>query len=383
VVDNTSSTSKKTSGKPFVSARGNPASSMAELMAKVGSNLQILQKGQTVTGTIKKLTPQEILMDIGAKGDALVIEYDKQNLENLLSYLKVGDVVRATIISAESEEGFPVVSLRRTLDDIIFEKLSKLEKQEEALEIEVGDLTRGGYFVQTTDGIRGFLPTSQISGTTSDDLSVLTGKKIQAKIFEVDRSKKKVVFSQKALNYILNPDEIRKHVARDDVVEGEITGITPYGLFISVKTKKDAKGLPAGRQVEGFIHISEISYERIDNLDSFKKGDKVRAQVIEVDASNRRISLSIKRTKKDTFLEAKVKYKEETKVKGTVSRVSSRGIILALEEGILGLIPSDKIPADKTYKMGEVVNAEVVGVDERRRVIILSPILKAVPIGYR
>ena len=102
------------------------ASSMAELMAKQSQGVQVLQKGQTVTGIIKKLTPQEILMDIGAKGDALVIEFDRQNLENLLALLKVGDRVSATVISAESEEGFPVLSLRRTLDDIIFEKFSKL-----------------------------------------------------------------------------------------------------------------------------------------------------------------------------------------------------------------------------------------------------------------
>lgn len=357
------------------------ASSMAELMAKAGSSFNILQKGQQVEGTIKKLTPQEILMDIEAKGDALVIEYDKQNLENLLSFLKVGDRVSATVISAESEEGFPVVSLRRTLDDIIFEKFEKLVKGEETLEIEVGEVGRGGYFAVTSEGVRGFLPLSQVI----DESGSLVGKKIQVKILEVDRSKKRVVFSQKALSYILNPDEIRKVVKKDDVVDGEITGVTPYGVFLSMNVSKNAK-------VEGFIHISEISYERIDNLDAqFKKGDKIRAQIIEVDTSNRRVNLSIKKTKKDTFLEAKEKYKVEGRIKGTVSKVGSRGAVIALEEGISGLIPSDKIPhfaessRGKTsgYNVGDIVDCEVVEIDQRRRVIILSPVLKSVPIGYR
>ena len=90
-------------------------------------------------------------------------------------------------------------------------------------------------------------------------------------------------------------------------------------------------------------------------------------------------------------MEAKVKYKPEDKVKGPVIKVSSRGIMITLEEGILGLIPQDKIPADAkalagkpaAYNIGDTVDCEVVGVDDRRRVIILSPILKAVPIGYR
>ena len=89
------------------SNKSSPAKSMAELMARSGSNLNVLVKGQMVEGTIKKLTPGEILMDIGAKGDALVIEFDRQKLENLLSILKIGDRVKASVISAESEEGFP------------------------------------------------------------------------------------------------------------------------------------------------------------------------------------------------------------------------------------------------------------------------------------
>ena len=88
------------------------ANSMAELMARQTSQFQPLKRGDIVTGTVKKLTPREILLDIGYKSDALVIEYDKQNLENLLSLLKVGDTVKASVISPESEEGFPVLSLR-------------------------------------------------------------------------------------------------------------------------------------------------------------------------------------------------------------------------------------------------------------------------------
>lgn len=340
-------------------------------MSRAGSNVQILKKGQLVEGTIKKLTPQEILMDIGAKGDALVIEFDRQNLENLLALLKVGDRVTASVISPESEEGFPVVSLRRMLDDALFKKFDDLVQADKSFEVQIMEATRGGYSAQTPEGIRGFLPSSQVIG--SEDL---VGKKIQTKILEADRAKKRVVFSQKALSYVMDIDALRKLFKPGDAVTAEVATAAPYGLFVILE--KD------GRRAEGFVHISEISHDRVENLGSkFKTGEKITAQVIEVDSMNRRVNLSIKRTLKDEFLKIGEKYKIEDKIKGKVKDVKSRGITIGIAEGISGFIPADKVPTGVTYEVGQEVNAEIVDFDSRHRVIVLSPILKAVPIGYR
>lgn len=367
---------------------------MAELMARSGSSVQVLQKGQTVTGTIKKLTPQEILMDIGAKGDALVIEYDKQNLDNLLAMLKVGDRVTATVISPESEEGFPVLSLRRVLSDAIFSKFEELEKSDKPFEVTVTEVSRGGYMAQTDEGIKGFLPSSQvIEDTSAGSVSSpqgsfvhgdLVGKHIQVKIIEVDRAKKRVVFSQKALSYLTNLDELKKLFATGDKVEAVVVNSTPYGLFVVIEAKnKEGASPEQAKRVEGFIHISEVSYERIENLTSkYKAGDKVEAVVSEIDSSNKRINLSIKKGQKDTFAEVESKYKKEDKVKGEITDVKSRGVTVKIEAGINGFIPADKI-SNTTYEVGKQVEAEVTEFDKKRRVIILSPILKAVPIGYR
>ncbi len=357
-----------------------PAGSMAELMAKQGSNLQVLQKGQAIEGTIKKLTPQEILMDIGAKGDALVIEFDKQNLENLLANLKEGDRVTATVISAESEEGFPVVSLRRTLDDIIFKKFEDLAESDEAFEVEIWEATRGGYFALNKEGVRGFIPSSQVlSGQTLNP-----GSRIKVKILEYDRPKKRVVLSQKATAYLTNVDSIKKLVKSGDVIEAEVTEVVPYGLFVKISAKGGSSSGGEKDVIEGFVHISEVSYDRVENLGAvYKPQDKIKAQVIEFDTSNRRVNLSIKRTLTDAFVNIKDKYKTEDKITGTVADIKSRGVTLKIEEGVNGFIPSDKIPSGITYEKGQGVEAEVVGFDDRRRVVILSPVLKAVPIGYR
>lgn len=358
---------------PTIDASSKGASTMAELMASsLGKQFTPIQKGDTVKGTIKKLTPQEILLDIGAKGDALVIEFDKQNLENLLSLLHVGDSVQASIISAESEEGFPVVSLRKLLDTLIFGKYEDFYKKNESISGRVAEVTRGGYFIDGPFGIRGFLPNSQI---TEEKLN--SGAFLDVKIIELDAQKKRVIFSQKAIFYTTDIASITKYVARGDTIEVEITHVIPYGIYAIFSAAKDII-------IEGFIHISEVSHDRIENLETlFSKGQKVKAQVLDIDQENRRVNLSLRALQKDAFAEVKNTYKKEQKVKGTIAEVKSRGVTVTLAPHITGFIPGDKVPTDTAYTVGASIEAEVTDFDDKRRVILLSPILKKTFVGYR
>lgn len=345
---------------------------MAELMAAQSTAFKVFKKGEEVEGIVKKLTPSEIILDIGAKSDALVLEVDKTNQENLMKALKVGDKVKAVIISPESEEGFPVVSLRRALDNLIYSDLGKIATSQEDIEITVLEPTRGGFFAETTSGMKGFLPSSQVlnSETTA-------GKKITVKIIEVDRAKKRVIFSEKATAYITDPQKLRSLFSKGAKVTALVSQVAPYGIFVVLESDE-------GKLVEGFVHISEISYERVENIsDLYKKGDSVNAEVLEVDNENRRVNLSVKNTLEDTFSKVSEKYKKEEKVKGTVSKVSSRGVTMELEKGVSGFIPADKIPAGTTYNTGDSINAEVTDIDTKKRVVVLSPIITKTFVGYR
>lgn len=343
---------------------------MAELMAKQSGAFQVLQKGQEIEGTVKKLTPKEILLDIGAKGDALVIEYDKNNLDQLLSMLKVGDTVKAVVISTESEEGFPVVSLRRMLGQKTFGELDDAYKNDAIIEISVLEPTRGGYFAQSKNGIKGFLPSSQVIEEN------LTNSTISAKIIELDKVKKRVIFSQKATQYETNLDELKKLFPKGEKVSGSISQILPYGFFVEVEKN--------GKKAEGFVHISEISHDRVENLNElYKKGDSVDVAVLDVDAENKRVSLSVKQLSGDVFKEASEKYKKDTEVTATVTDVKSRGVTLEIEKGVKGFISADSIPAGTEYKKGETVTATVTNVDARKRVVVLTPVVTKTFVGYR
>lgn len=344
---------------------------MAELMGKT-SAAPGLKKGDIVTGTIKKLTAGEILLNIDAKSDALVIEYDKKNLKNILKLLHVGDKVKASVISPESEDGFPVVSLRRTLDELLYSSFELTFLQGESISVKVVDVTKGGFFVENSQGTRGFLPNSQV---LNEDLSV--GDDIEVKIIEFDKNKKRLILSQKAVAYTSTIAEIEKQIKRGDKVEAVIETVTPYGLYVTFSPLK-------GSTIEGFIHISEISYQRVENIsEKFQKGDKVSAQVLDIDRENRRVNLSIKSLQKDNFKEVKDKYPLEKKMKVTIKDIRARGITVSIDEQIEGFIPSSKISSDSSYKPNDVLEVEVTGFDEKRRVVLVSPVLKAVPIGYR
>lgn len=349
---------------------------MAELMARA-DNFQTLQKGQVVKGTIKKLTPNEILLDIGAKSDALVIEYDKQNLENLLKLLKVGDKVDATVISVESEEGFPVVSLRKTLDDKIYSQFESEFTEGKTVSVRIADTTRGGFFVESDHGLKGFLPNSQIMPSVKDQENSMVGSTIDVKIIEFDRARKRLIFSQKSTVYVTDSDQINKLAPKDSIIEGIVTSVTPYGIYLTISPDKDTK-------VEGFVHISELSHDRIEDINElYKEGDKVKAQVKDIDTENRRVNLSVKNLSTDQFESVKEKFPLETKLTGTVTDVKSRGVTLTIEGDVSAYIPANKIPAGTTYTEGDSVEVEVADYDMKRRVIVVSPVLKAKFIGYR
>jgi len=351
--------------------QNNKASSMAELMAAYSSKFTSLKKGDIVEGTIKKLTPKEITMDIGAKSDALVLEFDRKNVENLMSFLKVGDKVKASVLFPESEGGFPVVSLRRTLENLIYSEVEEAFSKGDIIEIDVLDTTKGGFFAQTAGGIRGFLPNSQVMEEEG-----LSGKKAKAKVIEFDKAKKRVIFSEKATFYLTDSTKLSKYVKRDDVVDVTVSNIASHGLYVSLDVKEAL--------IEGFIHISEISYQRVEDISQiYKKGDKIKAQVLDIDYENRRVNLSVKRLEKDSFEDIKQQYKKEQTVSAKVTEVRSRGITLEIKDGVIGFIQSSKIPSGVQYKEGDVVEAEVSDFDSKHRMIVLVPMLKAKPVIYR
>ena len=359
---------------------GQAATTMAELMAKHQSSLKSYKKGDTAQGIITKLTSGEILVDIGAKTEAVVLEKDKSILHSLLSSLKVGDSVNVSVLNPESDQGNPVVSLRKFIDGRLWGELEKLKNDEMVLEITVSNVTKGGFLVVADDGLSGFLPNSQT--ILNDNPQSFVGKKIKAVVLEINRPLHKIIFSQKAGVADADFSKSTAQVKIGEIVDAIVSSNTPFGVFVSVESTKGAA--PEGSAPEGFIHLSELSWEKTESAENyFKVGEKIKAQVIGVDRDAKRINLSIKRMTKDPFEDTAKQFSLDKKINGRITQIGSIGILLDLGDGIEGLIRKDKIPPASSYSVGDELEATVSEIDIKRHRVILSPVLKEKPIGYR
>jgi ribosomal protein S1 len=348
---------------------------MAELLATHKTSFVNVSKGQVITGVITKLTSGEILVDIGAKTEALVMEKDKRILKSLLSSLKLGDKVTVAVLNPESDYGNPVVSLRRFNDDRVWIKLEELKKTQEQVDVIVGELTRGGFLVVTKDGMSGFLPNSQT--TFMQNAQELVGKEIKVSVIELNRPLRKVIFSQKATVAAEDFEKATKSLKVGQETEVTISNVAPFGIFLMVE-------LADKSVVEGFVHISEIAWEKLATIpDTYKAGEKIKAKIIGFDRDSKRVNLSIKGLIADPFEEKLKSYAADQRVSGTVSKIISSGVLVNLEKGIEGFIKKEKIPVSVTYSEGSQITATVVEVDTRRHRVVLVPVLTEKPMGYR
>ncbi|MGA2911672.1 MAG: S1 RNA-binding domain-containing protein [Candidatus Levyibacteriota bacterium] len=348
---------------------------MAELLATHKTSFVNVSKGQIVTGVVTKLTSGEILVDIGAKTEALVMEKDKRILKSLLSSLKIGDKVTVTVLNPESDYGNPVVSLRRFNDDRVWVRLEELKQNKEQIDVLVGELTKGGFLVSTKDGMTGFLPNSQT--TFLQNAQELVGKEIKVTVIELSRPLRKVIFSQKATVAAEDFVKATNSLKVGQEVEATISNVAPFGIFLLMELSDKSV-------VEGFVHISEISWEKLATIpESYKAGDKIKAKIIGFDRESKRVNLSIKALTADPFAEKLKSYSPDQRVSGSVSKVLSSGVLVNLEKGIEGFIKKEKIPVTVTYSEGSQITATVVEVDNKRHRVILVPVLTEKPMGYR
>jgi small subunit ribosomal protein S1 len=352
-------------------------SAMAQLMAKHGQQTKAIKKGDQVEGILTKVSKNEVLMDINGKSEALVLERDKGLLNNLLASVAVGDTVTATVLSPESENGQPVVSLRRFLDQRTWDKYEKLQKENASITVTVTEVTKGGLVIQTQEGLNGFLPQSHMAPGRDHQ----PGKKMSVFLLELNRPENRLIVTQKET---LTDEDFKAMTADLKVgqkIDSNIVNITTFGVFLSLPISgKESED----RHLDGLIHISEISWDKVEDLASlFTVGQPITAQIIGIDVKAKRVDLSIKRLTEDPFEKIEEKYPVDSKHKGTVTKLEDGSVTITLEEGVDGVIRKEKVPPGTTYEEGQSVNVTISEIDKKRHRILLSPVLLEKPIGYR
>ena len=351
---------------------------MEELLKVTGYELKGLKKGQLVEGIVTDLTKKMILIDIGAKTEGVVVDKEYEAAKEMMDDLKIGDTVQAYVGSPENERGQILLSLRQAVMDKRWELFDELIKTGDTIEVHGLEVNKGGIIVKAR-GVRGFVPSSQFGREYLGKLADLQNKSFVVKVIEVDREKNRLIFSEKAVSEkaaLANQAEAIKQVKVGDALEGVVSGIMPFGVFVRANLKD--------LFLEGLVHISEISWEKVENPGvHFKTGDKIKVKVIGLDEKSSRLNLSVKQLSDDPWKKLAEKYPEGSKISGEVTRLASFGAFVNLEPGVDGLIHISKIPADKELKPGTKLDCFVENVDVDHRRMSLSLALISKPVGYK
>lgn len=357
---------------------GGEPTTMEELLASSGYELSVPKKGETIKGLVTGVTRKMVMVDIGAKTEGIVAEREYDYAREFIETIKVGDEIDVYVASEENERGQILLSLKRAMFDKLWNMLEDYLKNETEVQVKTVELNRGGMIVRW-QGLRGFVPSSQFGASYQGNLQGLVGKTINVKPIEVDREKNRLIFSEKHVSEAVEMEQREvalKAVKVGDTFDGKVTGVLSFGAFVAVTVDKIT--------VEGLVHISEISWEKVEDIHKYLKvGDSVKVKVLGVEEGTGKLNLSIKQLQTDPWSLVATKYAAGTTVKGTVSRSAPFGVFVNFEPGVDGLIHVSRVGSFGELKQGEPIEVLVENVDPEHRRMSLGPVLTEVPVGYK
>lgn len=342
---------------------------MDELLAS--SDLSDLKASDVVEGVVMAVKKNEVWIDLGPRGIGVVMRREigyGQSLEK-------GQSVTVSVIDPEIEAGYALLSMKRAVKDRGWDELQRIHEANEIIEVVPYDANRGGLLVEL-EGIRGFLPVSQlaaghyprVSGADKDEilhkLHALTNKPLRVRVLDVSRKDNKLIFSEKEAV----KDDMQARFSElkvGDVVEGIVTGVIDFGAFVNVDG------------IEGLVHISEISWERVDNPRNYVKvGETIKAKIIGIDKD--RLSLSIKQMSEDPWLDQVKAFKAGDIVEGKVTRITPFGAFVQLSPSVEALVhvsemsDNEDVDPEKLFQLNEKKQFKVIDIDTENRKIALS-----------
>lgn len=342
---------------------------MDELLA--GSELEALKSGDVIEGSILSIKKHEMWVDLGPAGVGVVMRREIGPGQQL----EIGQPITVSVVDPELDEGHALLSMKRAVKDKGWDELQRVFEDKETIEVFAYDANRGGLLIEL-EGIRGFMPVSQlsadhyprVSGADKDEimqkLTALVKKPLTVRILDINRKDNKLIFSEKEAVR----DDMQERFEKlkvGDVVKGVVTGVIDFGAFINVDG------------IEGLIHISEISWERVEDPRKYvKTGETVEAKIIAIDKD--RLSLSLKQMSEDPWLNEVKEFKKGEMVEGRVTRITPFGAFVQLSPSVEALVHVSEMSDDegtdpeKVFKVNETKQFKVLDVDTDSRKIALS-----------
>jgi small subunit ribosomal protein S1 len=348
---------KASFGQQPAGTEGSPA--VPHVMDEFVHSVKDYQVEDIINGIVTRVEKGLVFVDIAYKSEGIIEAEELASTPNVKAtdIVKPGDHIKVMIMKLENKEGHPVLSKRRADYESYWSNLFHCYKKKEALTVYIMSAVKGG-LVADYGGIRGFIPASHVSKEYQDNMEALVKQSINVKPIEVDRKRRKVVLSQKMAaqqNDSIKAKELLKQIEPGQVRTGTVTNLKSFGAFV------DLGG------VEGLIHISEMSWGRInDPAEVLQTGQKIDVFVLGVDDESGRISLGLKQLQPDPWVNVEQRYHIGDTVHGTVTRAVKFGAFVELEKGIEGLIHISELAeqqpanAEDIVKPGQGVEAKII-----------------------
>jgi len=342
---------------------------MEEFLNQEEASNKRLAHGDIIDGVVVRVDPDEVLVDVGSKSEGVISSRELGTREAGTPDLHSGDHIKVFVLQPENEDGNVVLSLRRARAESVWIKAQDQQASGEMMDAEVREQNKGGLIVNIL-GLRGFLPTSQVSRTYSSNLQELVGQRIGVKILEVNRKRNRLIVSQKAAfdeDRARQRGELFEKLKIGDEIEGKVSGLTTYGAFVNLGA------------ADGLIHISELSWDRVANVaDVLTVGQDVRVKVIKLDPDTSRISLSLRQLGQDPWDHIEKRFPPGAIVEGEVTKIKKYGAFLQIGDGIEGLLHISELAwehvehTEDVVQVGQHLRVRVLQADRSRRRISLS-----------
>lgn len=314
-------------------------------------------------GKIAAINRDDIFVDMGGKSQGMISMTQFEGEPEP----KVGDTIEFTIEGYDREDGLLILNRQGAIMAAAWETL----EEGQVVEGRVTGHNKGGLEL-TINGIRAFMPISQVELYRIEDLSPYVGQKIRCQVTEVDRESQNVVVSRRGILEV-EAQESREatfaSLAEGQTITGTVRSIMPYGAFVTI-----------GLGIDGLLHVKDMSHGRVEDPKTIvKEGQRLELKVLKVDKETHKIALGLKQALPDPWADAEQKWPIDSVVSGRVTRLAEFGAFVELEPGVEGLVPMSEMTferriktASEICKPGDVIKVRVLSMELERNRISLS-----------
>jgi small subunit ribosomal protein S1 len=360
-------------------AEESPEETMANYLDEPSHALKSVKRSDVVEGTVVAIDREEILVDIGLKSEAVLpLKELSPNGYGSLDEIHYNDTILVYVLQPETPEGHAIVSVRRASQERQWRVAQEMFERGDIIDAKVIESNKGGLIVNL-DGVRGFVPISQIMNLKRDDssenaetlgkLQAMVGKNLKLKIIEINRSRNRLILSERLAMQewrTRRRDELMSELKEGDIRHGVVSNLAHFGAFV------DLGG------ADGLVHISQLAWSRVNHpSEILHVGQEVEVQVLSIDKERKKIALSIKRAELDPWSTVEERYHVGQLVTGTITKIAPFGAFARIENGIEGLIHVTEIypptnDAKATLHEGQEVQVRVLRIESDRRRLGLS-----------